>query len=349
MLQIKRPSIVDVAELAKVSKQTVSRVINESPNVSEKTRQRVMQAIEALGFRRSELARNFSQGRTHSLGVVGRDLNYFGTRTYIGIARQAEALGYSLLLKELPESGIEQIEPMLNALLDRHVDGILWAVPEIADNHAWLDSGLLARIPVPMVFLSMAPRQDVTVVAYDNFAGGELATRYLLDCGRKHIGHIAGPQEWWDASERRRGWETTLQQAGMKVLPEHVAMGGWDAASGEAAFHRLLASYPALDAVFVANDKMALGVLLAAHDKGLRIPEDLAVIGFDDITESAYFHPPLTTIFQDKAALGQQAVKTLAYRIEQKFQPATQPVLESTPLAHQLIVRKTTPAGVIKT
>ena len=344
MLQIKRPSIADVAALAKVSKQTVSRVINDSPNVSDKTRQRVLHAIDELGFRRSELARHFSQGRTLSLGVVGRNLNYFGTRTYIGIARQAEALGYSLLLKEVPDSSIEQIESILHALQDRHVDGILWAVPEISDNHDWLSTDLLAQVKVPMVFLSMAPRPNISVVAYDNFAGGELATQHLLQCGRRHIGHIAGPQEWWDASERKRGWEAALQRAGLPVTDDQLAVGGWDAASGEAALHRLLASYPALDAVFVANDKMALGVLLAAHEKGLRIPEDLAVIGFDDITESAYFHPPLSTVLQDKSMLGQLAVKTLVRKIEASYPQHEAQVLEDdVPLRHELKIRKSTP------
>ncbi|MDR3434772.1 MAG: LacI family DNA-binding transcriptional regulator [Rouxiella aceris] len=342
MQQVKRPSISDVAKLANVSKQTVSRVINESPNVSDKTRQCVLQAIADLGFRRSEVARSFSQGRTYSLGVVGRNLIYFGTSTYIGIARQAETLGYSLLLKELPDSSIDQIEPMLHALLDRQVDGIVWAIPEISDNHAWLDTELFDQIPVPIVFLSMAPHPKASVVAYDNFVGGMQATQHLLECGRQHIGHITGPLDWWDASERRRGWEAALQQTGRPVLPNHMVTGNWDAASGEAAFHRLLENYPEMDAVFVSNDKMALGVLLAAHDKGLRIPEDLAVIGFDDITESAYFHPPLTTVLQNKPALGQLAVKTLVHKIEEKFQTETQTALDSEPLVHQLIVRKTT-------
>lgn len=345
MLPIKRPSIADVAELADVSKQTVSRVINDNPNVSDKTRTRVLQAISELGFRRSELARSFSQGRTYSLGVVGRDLKYFGTGTYIGIARQAETLGYSLLLKEMPGSGIDQIEPMLHSLLDRHVDGILWAVPEIADNHAWLDTPLFAEISVPVVFISMTPRADATVVAYDNFAGGMLATQHLIESGRRRIGHIAGPQEWWDASERQRGWRSALQQAGLPVSESRMVIGNWDAASGEVAFNRLLKSCPDIDAVFVANDKMALGVLLAAHQHGLRIPEDLAVVGFDNIDASPYYHPPLTTVFQDKTVLGQQAVKTLVHKIEEKFQGKSLPALDAAPLVHQLIARKTTPSA----
>lgn len=341
-MQTKRPSIVDVAELARVSKQTVSRVINDSPNVSDRTRTRVLQAIAELGFRRSELARSFSQGRTYSLGVVGRDLGYFGSRTYIGMVQQAESLGYSLLHKEISDSSQEAIEAILHALMDRQVDGIIWTVPEIADNHAWLDSGLFAQLSIPMVFLSMRARPGVDVVAFDNHEGGRLAVQHLIDQGRRHIGHISGSLDWLDASDRVQGWKSALGEAGLPALAQQMEAGAWSAQSGYAAMQRLLLKYPDMDAVFVANDRMALGALLAIHERGLRVPEDLAVIGFDGISDGAYFHPPLTTVLQDKAALGRLAVEALVSKIANRFQPGSQPEPDVSVLAHRLIVRNST-------
>lgn len=341
-MQTKRPSIVDVASLAKVSKQTVSRVINDSPNVSDRTRERVLAAIAELGFRRSELARSFSSGRTYSLGVVGRDIGYFGSRTYLGMVQEAQSLGYSLLHKEIADSSLEQVEAVLHALVDRQVDGIIWTVPEIADNHAWLESGLFSSLAVPVVFLSMTARPGLNVVAFDNAEGARLATQHLIDKGRRHIGHISGPLDWLDASERMQGWESVLKQAGLPAQPEQVESGAWSAATGHDAMARLLQKYPEIDAVFVANDRMALGALLAIHEKGLRVPEDIAVIGFDGISDGAFFHPPLSTVRQDKGTLGRLAVEVLANKIESRFAAGKQTQPDWSVLQHQLLVRNST-------
>lgn len=341
-MQTKRPSIVDVAALARVSKQTVSRVINDSQNVSDRTRERVLQAIAELGFRRSELARSFSRGRTYSLGVVGRDLGYFGSRTYIGMVQQAEIFGYSLLHKEISDVEGESIEEILHSLIDRQVDGILWTVPEIADNHAWLDSGLFASLTVPIVFLSMTARPGVSVVAFDNAEGARLATQHLIECGKRNIGHISGPLDWLDAKDRLHGWESALRQAGLSAQPRQVEYGAWNAETGYEAMKRLMLSYPEMDAVFVGNDRMALGALLAIHENGLRVPEDLAVIGFDGISDGAFFYPPLTTVRQDKVALGRLAVEMLVNKIEEKFQPARQTEMDTSVLTPRLIVRYST-------
>jgi LacI family transcriptional regulator len=150
----------------------------------------------------------------------------------------------------------------------------------------------------------------------DNFQGAVMATKHLLNCGRKKIGHISGPLGWWEADERKRGWLETLYAAGFHPHEQHCVEGNWSSASGEQAFIQLLQSFPDMDAIFVANDQMALSVLREACRRGISVPEQLAVIGFDNIPESAYFYPSLTTISQDFQLLGEQSVQSIVEMIQ---------------------------------
>jgi len=305
----KRITLKDVAQKAGVSTQTVSRVINKFSFVSGETRQRVEAVVEQLGYRPNMLARSLSQQRSSTLGIVTFDLRYIGTsRTLSGIADKADELGYMLLIKELNNYIVHRIDDVIDSLLARQVDGILWAVPEIGDNHAWIEERI-QNIPVPVVFVAMQPREGIPSVATDNFQGAVVAVLHLLDCKRKKIGHISGPAGWWEADERKRGWRETLGAAGFPTSEQHCAQGDWSSASGEQAVTQLLESFPDMDAVFVANDQMALSVLREVCRRGIRIPEQLAVIGFDDIPESNYFYPSLTTISQDLHLLGEKAVQ----------------------------------------
>ncbi len=312
----KRLTIIQVAKAAGVSTQTVSRVINDRPDVAPETRKRVKQVIDQLGYQPSALARSLSQRRSYTLGVVTAGLKYTGpSRTLNGITTKAEELGYALLLKELPSFTTNDIQSLIQFLLARHIDGLLWAVPEIGNNRKWIEMGV-DKIPVPIVFITMQSRPGYSIVSVDNHRGGILATQHLLDLGRQHIGHVSGPLEWWEARQRKQGWQEALHAAGRKVTETHCAEGNWSASSGETAFLQLLQSYPELDAVFVANDQMALAALQIAHRRNLHIPKDLAVVGFDNIAESAYFYPSLTTINQNQHELGCQAVQELVSLIE---------------------------------
>jgi len=312
----KRVTIKDVAQAAGVSTQTVSRVMNKFSYVSGETRQRVEAVVEQLGYRPSTLARSLIQQRSYTLGVVTYGLRYIGpSRTLNGIAEKADELGYMLLMKELNNFDSNRIDEVIESLLARQVDGILWAAPEIGDNHAWIEQRM-EKIPVPMLFLAMQPHQGVPSVATDNFQGATTAIQHLLDCGRKKIGHISGPLDWWEAQERKRGWHDTLKTAGLQASEQGCVEGNWSSSSGEQGFIQLLESFPDMDAVFVANDQMALGVLREAHGRGIRVPDQLAVIGFDDIPESAYFYPSLTTISQDLQLLGEQAVQNVVEMIQ---------------------------------
>jgi LacI family transcriptional regulator len=312
----KRTTIKQVAKMAGVSTQTVSRVINDRPDVSPETRERIQQVIEELDYHPSALARSLIQQRSYTLGVVTAGLKYIGpSRTLNGITNKAEELGYALLLEELPQFDTEDIKPLLQNLLARHVDGIVWAVPEVGDNRRWVDE-ILNDVPVPVVFLTMQPRPGVSTVSVDNYPGGALATQHLLEQGRRQIGHISGPQDWWEARQRKQAWQHTLKNASIRVADSHCTEGNWSSSSGEAAFMQLLQSYPEMDAVFVGNDQMALSVLQVANRRGIRIPHDLAVVGFDNITESAYFWPALTTINHNQHELGCRAVQELVNQVE---------------------------------
>jgi LacI family transcriptional regulator len=225
-----------------------------------------------------------------------------------GIISEAEERGYTLLLEELPDFTATEIEPIIDMLVSHRVDGILWTIPEIGDNRAWLDTQLDA-IPVPIVFLNMQPWQGIVSLSIDNYTGAKLATRHFLKTNAHEIAHITGPLEWWNARERMRGWQDAMKEAGRE--PAFSGEGNWSSSSGEDAAHQLLNAHTEIDAVFAANDQMALSVLLVAHRRKIRVPEELAVIGFDDLAESAYFFPPLTTVRHDQFALGAWGVRML--------------------------------------
>jgi DNA-binding LacI/PurR family transcriptional regulator len=314
----KRVTIKDVAQAAGVSTQTVSRVMNKFSYVSGETRQRVETVVQQLGYNPSTLARSLSQQRSYTLGVVTFGLKYIGpSRTLNGIADKADELGYMLLMKELDDYTINRVDNVIDSLLARQVDGMIWVAPEIGDNHAWIDERL-EKIPVPVLFLAMQSREGVSSVSTDNFQGAVMATQHLLDCGRKKIGHISGPLNWWEADERKRGWRETLAAAGLDASEKHCAEGNWSSASGEQAFIQLLESFPDMDAVFVGNDQMALSVLRETCRRGINVPDQLAVVGFDNIPESDYFYPSLSTISQDLQLLGGQAVQNIVEMIQDR-------------------------------
>jgi LacI family transcriptional regulator len=304
-------TIKHVAKKTGLSIATVSRVINNHPDVSHQTRQRVQQVIDELGYKPNAVARSLIQGRSNILGVVSTGIDFYGpSQTMAGIEYQADKLGYWLMSSLLPDPETNTGEEALRHLLSQQVDGIIWAVPEVGRNRETI-CDRSSDLPVPVVFLHMNCRKDVFVVTVDNCAGGRLATEHLLDQGRHRVGCISGPQHWWEAQERERGWRTTLANAGLPPSDKLCQEGDWSAVSGRNAFCRLVEHNPDLDAVFVSNDQMALGALNAAHQLGWKVPDDIAVVGFDDIPESAFFFPPLTTVHHDLKGVGAQAVTLL--------------------------------------
>ncbi|MBI9052156.1 MAG: LacI family DNA-binding transcriptional regulator [Anaerolineaceae bacterium] len=236
----KRPTIKEVASAAGVSIQTVSRVVNGRPDVSDLTRTKVQDIISQLGYRPSALARSLIQQRSYTLGVVTAGLKFIGpSRTLNGITSAAEEAGYSLLLKELPHFHANDIAPRLNALYAMHVDGIIWAVPEIGDNRYWVNN-LAIDLPIPILYLAMEPREGVSVVSINNYLGGRMAASHLLEQGYKHIGHISGPLDWWEGRQRMTGWKDTLTESGIAVQDHHWVEGNWSCNSAIPAVEKLL-------------------------------------------------------------------------------------------------------------
>jgi LacI family transcriptional regulator len=306
----------DVATLAGVSTKTVSRVVNNQGEIKEATRQRVQDVIDKLGYRPNFLARSLVHQRTNTLAVVAWGIEYFGpSRTVVGIEQQAAELGYSLFLNLLSEPDASSHERVMNDFIAHRVDGILWAVPEVGNNRTWIKSDRLKQLP-PMVFLNMATQPGFAIVSVNNQNGGRRATQHLIEQGRRKVGIIAGPQKWWEARERYLGWKSTLEQAGLKPSPSLVVESDWSAAGGEQAMYQLLTQEPDIDAVFASSDQIALGAMRAVHASGRRIPQDLAIVGFDNIPESAFFGPPLTTVYQHLIDAGRIAVQNLHRMIE---------------------------------
>jgi LacI family transcriptional regulator len=338
----RKVTIKDIAERCNVSTQTVSRVINQRPDVAPQTREAVERAIAELGYRPSALARSLVQQHSYTLGAIVAGLKYIGVaQTLNGITEQCEAAGYALLIKELPRFDASNILPIVDSLIAHQVEGIIFAAPELHDNVTLARASLPAICP-PIIFLKSQPHPDFTTISIDNYGGARRAVEHLLALGRRRIGCISGPMEWLESRQRWQAWADVMARAGAPVAEEHWRRGNWSSASGAAACAQLVRSYPQMDAIFASNDQMALGALHYAYSQGVRVPEDLAVVGFDDLTESAYFTPALTTVHQPLRELGILAVKTLLAQIEGEEPPFEG---NSYTLDAELIVRASAPAA----
>lgn len=343
----KRVTLADVAKLAGVSKQTVSRVINDSEHVTPETRDRVMQCIEVLGFRPSALARQLSSGRSFTLGIVScGGFGYLASGVaHVGMVRQADKMGYALLTKELTDFSPGTIRTMLDYMAERQVDGLIWAGPEMGDSHVWLNDFDPASLSMPIVVVNAQVRGKIDTVAFDNFEAGRVATQHLISLGRKRIGHISGPMSRWVARQRVDGWRSALDEAGLSECKEFFAEGDWEPGTGGPGLHHLLELCPKLDAVFVGSDRMALGALHEAHRVGLRIPDDIAVIGIDNAPESEFMIPPLSTMTQDTPAMAERALRLLVRRICERRGEPYPPECEQAEephMHHTLVLREST-------
>jgi DNA-binding LacI/PurR family transcriptional regulator len=338
-MSYRRVTIVEIAKEAGVSAQTVSRVVNGHTNVAEETRQRVQAIIEQRGYHPSRLARSLLRGRSNTIGVVSYGLGLYGpSQTLAGIVRDAHNQGYTVVPIVLNDPATKKPEQILGQLIEFHVDGIIWAVPEIGNNHQWVPQ-TIAKVEIPFVFITMGDCQDLTIVKIDNRAGGQMAAEHLVERGRRTLGVITGDLAWWEARERLQGWLDVVQRHGLPHGEDLIRLGDWSAASGEARMRDLLQQHPEVDGVFVCNDSMAVAALKAAREMGRRVPVDLGIVGFDDIPESAYFHPTLTTIHQDLHFLGSCAVKALNTLIQAKEQETR---FESILIKPKLVVRAST-------
>ena len=332
----KRVTIKEVAQAAGVSTQTISRVVNGRPDVSPATRQHVQEVIDQLGYQPSKIPRSLIEGQSYSLGVVSSNISLYGPSHVLqGIQEAAKEEGYSLMLHILPDPEVYEAKKLIREILSYHVDGILWAMPEIGQNRDWIQQEL-SNLSVPITFLNVQPRPNQTTVIVDNRVGGRLATKHLIEQGRQNIGIITGPMSWWEARQRELGWREELMANGRSVDESYITHGDWTPSSGERGIRMLLDWHPEMDAIFACNDQMSLGAMKIARQMGRRIPEDLAIVGFDDIPEAPYFDPALTTVRQDMTEMGREGVRQLIGMINNPEQSR----MESIRIQPKLIVRE---------
>jgi DNA-binding LacI/PurR family transcriptional regulator len=297
--------MVDVARLAGVSHQTVSRVVNARGPATPELRTRVERAIQQLNYRRNPSAHALATSRSMSIGIVGFGLAQYGPSAALaGIADESRRAGYATNIVGLVEADHQHMRRALDHLVGDSVDGIIVLAPVESALSAL--AGLQADAPL-VVFHpggEMAPHR----ISTDEVAGARMATALLAEAGHSTVHHVSGPRGWLGTSARIAGWASELADRGLVARPP--LEGDWTTESGYLA-GRALAQDPTVSAVFAANDQMALGVMKALDDEGLRVPDDVSVVGFDGVPESAYFRPGLTTVGFDFTEVGRRAVEQL--------------------------------------
>ena len=298
-------NIFDVARLAGVSHQTVSRVVNNLPNVRPATRQRVEDAIKQLRYRPSTAARSLVTRRSRTIGLITTgNPDYGPSSTLLGFNEAARQARYLVSISSMLETDAASMRQAVELLLSQNVEAIVL----IAAHRGALEAIQGIDLGVPLVAVESSGRVGFHSVSIDQFRGAHAATQHLVELGHRSILHIAGPADSMDATERVRGWRSALSENGLVALEPLI--GDWSPASG---FHlgQQLATADNFTAIFAANDQMALGAIHALANAGVRVPHDVSIIGFDDIPEAEHFSPPLTTIRQDFAELGRTVMSTL--------------------------------------
>lgn len=324
-----RPSIYDVANAAGVSHMTVSRVMNGHPNIKESTRERVMLAIKELNYTRSSIARALATNKAMRIGVlVDAPVQYGPNSTLRSIERAAREVGYNVSSYSTADAGAG-IDKGAADLLRQGIDGLCVVAPRASS----LDLLGKRSIDIPMMVIKADSDEDVLTAAVDQDLGAQLAVQHLIDQGHQRILHLAGPLDWLDARARERSWRATVTAAGLEVIPAIV--GDWSSDFG----YEVGLNAPEIDdvtAVFTSNDQIALGLIHGLRQRGLSVPDDISVVGFDDFPDAKHFLPPLTTVRQDFEALGRLAIAKLVTEID------SDEVVESEHIAPQLLVREST-------
>lgn len=313
------PGVREVAAAAGVSRTTVSRVINEHPSIRESTRLRVHEAMTELLFRPNQAARALTTAKSKTIGVLtsSTSLLFGPASAIVGIEHAARERGYFVSVARMSSLSADDVKAAIDHLMAQSVDGIIVVAPQ--------ERTLAAIQKFNLMVPSMALHDVVKFVTRDgrhgrheeNFEsqndGARLATEHLLNLGHIHIGHLAGPEDWAEATVRRNAFLAAINN--VRAHGYVSIAGDWTAESGFRIGQELLIN-DHITAVFSANDQMALGLLHALRLADKRVPNDVSVVGFDDIPESAYFAPPLTTVRQDYMTLGQNCVQRLLAIIE---------------------------------
>ena len=304
-----RPSIYDVAKQAGVSHMTVSRVLNGHPNIRETTRERVLQAIDEMNYTRSSIARALATRRAMRIGVlVDSPVQYGPNSTLRALEGAARDAGYAISAFSVSDDDGMQIDSGVVDLVTQGVD----ALCVIAPRQSSLDLLGQQATGLPTVVIKSEPHVDMHTAGVDQCQGAKLAVSHLISLGHRRILHLAGPMDWYDARVREQCWRDALTSAELPV--EDAAVGDWTSDFGYEYGSAL--DLGDATAIFAANDQMALGLIHGLSDRGIRVPEDVSVVGFDDLPDARHFLPPLTTVRQDFAALGALALQLIIAAIE---------------------------------
>lgn len=335
MTSSRRTTLEDVARLCGVSYQTVSRVINQQPNVSHKTRARVLQAIAELDYRPNRAAQSLAGTRSHTLIMVTYGLSHYGpAQMVVKIEQACRAAGYDLIFINIDESQADSPADTLASIRRWDADGLLLITPVETLHYEEIVSMWGAT---PLVLIGGRPGTSIPTISVDQVAGAREVTQYLIRLGHHHICEISGPLPWFDARMRHESWQQTLHESGL--TPGCTIEGRWTAESGYHAARQLIGQGERFTALLVGNDQMAIGAMHALREHGLRIPEDVSVVGFDDIPEAVYIWPPLTTVRQDFDQLGRIGVEYLIQRIQNPDSSISPRVIQP-----ELIIRASTAA-----
>lgn len=284
----KAVTLNDVARAAGVSHQTVSRVINEHPSVAPATRARVLAAIRELGYRPNALARKLVTGRSKTVGIVGFGTTFYGpAQMVLSVERALKGRGYGFALASVDDLERPSLEGAVRELGRHDVEGLILITPLREVSLAEIDALCGGR---PFVMIDVAKGSPLPSVVIDQGHGSALATRHLVDLGHHHVAEISGPLAWHDAWARHEAWRETLLKAGL--TPGRSVEGDWTAEGGYRAAEALLSSGERFTALVVGNDQMALGALAALSERGVRVPEEVSVVGFDDVPEARFYRPP---------------------------------------------------------
>lgn len=327
-MKTKRPTLRDVAREADVSYQTVSRVINNNAHVSDETRHRVQTAIKTLGFKPNRAAQILQTERSHTLEVV---IFYAGFNQFLyEMARTTQKLGYHFVISAITE---QEFERTLESATSRFVDGLI-LVPSAPLSEDY-DRLIELTDGIPFVQIGAPLGANLPSVIYDQAQGARLATQHLIDIGHRQIAEISGPLRNHDGFDRHVSWIATLKDNGLESGPS--VEGTFNIESGYRNMIHLLEGGEPFTAVFVGNDSMMMGAHTALRERGLRVPEDISLVGFDDLPESAHFVPGFTTVRQDFQLLGRMAIEYLVSMIENPETPVHQRVLQP-----KLVIREST-------
>lgn len=311
-----KANIRQVAKLAGVSHQTVSRVLNDHPSIRPATRERVLEVIEEVGYRPNSAARALATNKSNRIGVlVDSAVEYGPNSTLRGIESAARAAGYSVTAATVdasagePETDVSAPLVALEHLMAQGID----AVCVIAPRSSSLDRLRAATPHIPALVIKAAGDDTFLTASVDQELGAALAVRHLIDLGHRRIAHVSGPLDWLDARARHRTWRTEIEAAGLEEID--VVVGDWTAD-----FAYSVASdpngLPDCTAIFAANDQMALGLIHGLATRNIDVPHDISIVGFDDLPEAKHFLPPLTTVRQDFRALGEFSVDVLRSALE---------------------------------